>query len=182
VKNKQPQGCLNPYSYGEFMSIQYTSLGEVAMAAAIMGFRVFPANSRNKKPLLDAWDLHATRDLGAIWRTWQKIPDAMIAVLTGNSSGRFVVDIDPKGEDPWKILAELESYVGEFDKEFIVLTPSGGLHIYVPMPPDLDLRNSAKTIWPNVDIRANGGYVIFPFSKRADGKEYKLLTKDQYNA
>lgn len=157
------------------MSIIPNSMVEVAMAAAIMGFPVFPACPIRKIPKIKGWQSKASKDFAQLQHWWTVLPDAMVGVVTGRPSGRFVVDIDPDGQNPWDILAAFEAHVGAFPKEFIVRTPSGGLHIYVTMPEGTDIRNSCKTVWPCIDIRGTGGLAIFPFSKRADGRKYELV-------
>ena len=58
-----------------------------------------------------------------------------------------------------------------------VLTPRGGEHYFFADPTG-ELRCSASTLAPNVDVRGAGGYVIAPGSQRADGKTYELIGRN----
>ena len=43
-----------------------------------------------------------------------------------------------------------------------VATPRGGTHLYYRTPPGVRLRNTAGTLAPRIDTRADGGYVVAP--------------------
>ncbi|MFP3992894.1 bifunctional DNA primase/polymerase, partial [Streptomyces sp. E11-3] len=51
----------------------------------------------------------------------------------------------------------------------VVLTPSGGRHLWLTGPPDLVIPNSASRLAPGVDIRGAGGYLVGPGSRTAHG-------------
>ena len=53
-----------------------------------------------------------------------------------------------------------------------VITGSGGSHYYFRNP-GCDVRNSAGTLAPGLDIRGKGGYCVAPPSKHISGNEYK---------
>lgn len=149
-----------------------------ALQAAEVGFPVFPANPENKRPLIKDWPNLASRDPNQIRTWWSQFPRAMTGAVTGDASGFFVLDIDVKnGEDAFEKLKNLQRLYGEFSSTLMVKTASGGLHLYFKMPDGINLRNSAGKLATGVDIRANGGYVIFPGSIRADGQSYKILDK-----
>ncbi len=152
---------------------------QVALSAAEAGFPTFPTNPSTKKPYISDWPNRATTDKSKIVEFWTLFPDAMAGVVTGVPSGYFVLDIDvEENEDPFEKLAEFEKQHGNLPKTMTVKTPSGGLHLYFKMPLQTDLRNSASKIGHGIDIRANGGYVIYPGSTRSDNKTYQLISKE----
>nr|WSZ97137.1 bifunctional DNA primase/polymerase [Streptomyces sp. NBC_00857] len=51
----------------------------------------------------------------------------------------------------------------------IVLTPSGGRHIWLTGPPDVIVHNSAGRLAPGIDVRGTGGYLVGPGSVTARG-------------
>jgi hypothetical protein len=132
-----------------------------SLALARQGCPTFPAG-RDKKPLVKGWPQVATTDEGRI-EGWYNVPTPPnIGLLTGDKSGLFVLDVD--GPDGFESLAELETRYGATGCGCMARTPSGGLHLYFKMP-NFDLRNSARTLAPGLDIRANGGYVLAPPSR-----------------
>ena len=120
-----------------------------------------PATQRGLK---DASDKSET-----IERWWQQKPDANIGVVTGHSSHLLVVDVDPRhgGNDS---LSELEAKYSRLTT-LSVETGGGGKHFYFRYP-DLVILRNAVNIFPGIDIRAQGGYVVAPPSVHASGKGY----------
>lgn len=51
----------------------------------------------------------------------------------------------------------------------IILTPSGGRHIWLTGPPDVVVHNSAGRLAPGIDVRGTGGYLVGPGSVTARG-------------
>lgn len=113
---------------------------------------VFPCRP-DKKPYTEHGFHDASKNLGQIEEWWATFSDALIGVPTGSGSHLLVVDIDPEGES-W-YAAHLES----LDVKRVHQTKRGH-HLLYKMPP-LDIRNSAGQIAPGVDIRAEGGYIIW---------------------
>ena len=99
---------------------------------------------------------------------WQRWPDAGVAIATGEA-GLVVIDVDVKGGgaglENWRTLvAELGP---ELQDTAMVRTPSGGLHAYFKAGVR-EISTSAGTVAPGIDVRARGGYVIAPPSRRLD--------------
>lgn len=156
-----------------------------ALRAAKMGFPVFPADPNTKRPLVKGWPDLATLDPEEITKFWLQFPNAMIGALTGEKSGYFTVDIDVKNEEcPFDKLKSFEAVHGErLIPVFATKTGSGGLHLFLRMPTNVDIRNSASQIAKGFDIRANGGYVIFAGSTKSDGNQYQFINfMEAYNA
>ncbi|MFE4536710.1 bifunctional DNA primase/polymerase [Streptomyces scopuliridis] len=51
----------------------------------------------------------------------------------------------------------------------VVLTPSGGRHIWLTGPPNVVVPNSAGRLAPGIDVRGAGGYLVGPGSVTARG-------------
>ncbi len=156
-----------------------------ARGYAAKGFAVFPVNtiedgrcscgkacsSPGKHPvasLVPHGCLDAQADPRAVDEWWLVYPGANIGIATGDVSGILVVDIDIEGFDT---LANLEALYGELEPTWAAQTGSGGQHLYYRMP-NADIRNSAGSVGPGIDVRANGGYVLAPPSNHISGGAY----------
>lgn len=122
-----------------------------------MGLSVMPV--RGKMPLLS-------------WKKWQEVratPEQIAAwdagphnvgIITGRLSGIMVIDVDGKTDM-------------EFPETWTVKT-SKGYHYYFNLPDGADLRNRTRA-FPNIDIRAEGGYVVAPPSVHESGHVYEWI-------
>jgi hypothetical protein len=123
-----------------------------------LGWAVFPLAPRSKQPLYGGKGvLDASTDVDLVRQRWTNRPDAGIGIATGNPSGIFVLDVDPRhGGD--ETLAEFERRHGPLPVTAKALTGGGGEHIVFRNVPGL--RNSANQLGAGLDIRATGGYVV----------------------
>lgn len=85
-----------------------------------------------------------------------------VGILTGEPSGIFVLDVDPKGGGVESMKA-LRAQHGPLPQTFTVQTGTGGWHFYFQIP-DFGVRNSASKIANGVDVRGDGGMVVGPGS------------------
>lgn len=123
-----------------------------------MGWRVIPIEPGGKRPLLSEWPKRATNDPEEIRRWIAEYPDANLGVATGEASGFFVLDVDPKnGGD--KTLEALEAEHGVLPKTVQAATPSGGAH-YLFKLPGFPVTNKAGNPGRGLDIRGNGGQIV----------------------
>lgn len=149
---------------------------QAAYWAMLLGFNVFPCNPKTKKPLITGWPQAACKDELTVQNWWEQFPTAMVGAVTGRSSGMIVIDIDPEeGQNPFDMWEDLEKKFGEVIPNFVVATPSGGLHLYCEMPKDTDIPNTTGKLGKGIDTRGTGGYIIFAGSTRYDGKKYRLV-------
>ncbi|MER6560793.1 bifunctional DNA primase/polymerase [Streptomyces sp. NPDC001027] len=81
------------------------------------------------------------------------------------------VDLDTKsGTDSTAALRELAlRHLFTIPPTVVVLTPSGGRHLWLTGPPDVVVPNSAGRLAPGIDIRGAGGYLVGPGSRTAHG-------------
>ena len=105
--------------------------------------------------------------ISAWWRTW---PDSNVAIMTGERTGFFAVDVDPRhlGDEN---LEDLEKKHGRLPDTVQALTGGGGKHILFACDPDLKI-SSRNNFVPGVDIKANGGYIVAPPSLHTSGQRY----------
>ena len=124
---------------------------------------VFPCHPQGKQPATRNGFKDATTDLDQIRAWWDITPDANIGIPTGRSFD--VIDVDGydgvismwAGPTP---LAETLTILGH------VSTPRhGGHHLYVPVTG----HGNKAAIYPGIDYRGRGGYVIAPPSAGPDG-------------
>lgn len=123
-----------------------------ALAYADLGYAVFPCRPGDKSPLTEHGFHDATTDVEQIERWWTASPDANIGIPT---AGLLVVDIDGR-HNPWPgAERSLEISTGP-----LAVTPRGGSHRWFRAP--YPLRSTTGQIAPDVDTRADGGYVVVP--------------------
>ena len=159
---------------------------DAALASAVSGWPVFPIHSAaagscscgntactspGKHPRTEHGFKDASSDVGVIRDWWQRWPTANIGLPTGQPSGIWVLDVDPRhgGGDS---LDELETKYSPLPGSVEVLTGGGGRHIYFRWTPE-GPRNSEGKLGPGLDVRGEGGYVLLPPSSHLSGRVYE---------
>ena len=81
------------------------------------------------------------------------------------------IDLDTKtGTDSSTALRELAlRHLFTIPETVVVLTPSGGRHLWLSGPPDVVVPNSASRLAPGIDVRGAGGYLVGPGSRTEHG-------------
>lgn len=81
------------------------------------------------------------------------------------------IDLDTKpGTDSSAALRELAlRHLFTIPETVVVLTPSGGRHLWLTGPPEAAIPNSASRLAPGIDIRGAGGYLVGPGSRTEHG-------------
>jgi len=141
-----------------------------AGVALSLGWSIIPTGL-DKKPLVPTWKPYQTRKAtDAEVRSWIGLHPAGWAIVTGEISGLIALDFD--GEAGRRTLERLGLPPHR-------RTPSGGYHVDFRHPgwhvPTLNNKSKRElgTRWPGMDIRADGGYVLF--AGRTDQGEYQWL-------
>lgn len=150
------------------------SLKDWALYYAGLGLAVFPLRPGSKKPATDHGFKEATTNLETISRWWDKWPDANIGIATGKrSSGLVVIDLDEKPEEGisgYETLKEWQSIYGKLPESWLSITGSGGYHYFYK---DGAVNKCRTGLYPGVDIRGDGGYIVAPPSVHENGRCYE---------
>lgn len=140
---------------------------EIAISLAERGFRVFPLVVDGRKPAVANWPERTSSDPAIVARFWSDDTGAPkhynIGIATGQ--GLVVLDFDCKnGKAGMATLDAWDGIPGELPRSLRARTASGGVHVYLSAPENVDLRNTVDKLEPGVDVRAYHGYVIAPGS------------------
>ena len=157
------------------------TLKEAALQYADMGFAVFPiipprfgGKSPGKRPYIAEWQRDASTEKEKVSQWWSKYPDANIGIATGKKSGGLVIlDFDKKEEkgiDATEFLRDWERDHGELPDTWRVISSHGGYHYYYR---DNAPHGCRAGLYPGVDIRGDGGYIVAPPSILENGREYE---------
>ena len=158
---------------------QTWAMADAAKWYANIGWKVFPVNRSDKKPLIKDWPNDASSDHQQIEAWWEQHPTAMIGVVCGSRSGVAVVDADVKPDgDGIENLSALESEFGDLGKLPTVRSAGCGVHVYFSAD-SLPFEKNEDRIGHKIDLRSSrpddggSGYIIVPPSRRLDGKRYE---------
>lgn len=175
------------------MTIHGNMLLRAALDLSERGFPVFPCSPKDKRPLPPRdRDPHtgeeipnsgglrkATTDTQQIITWWTMWPNAMIGVAMGEQAGVWAIDPDaPKeegGADGREYLARLQLQHGNLPNTHTHLTPGGGKHMLFRWRSDKPIRNKEGALKKKgINVRGEGGYLIFPPSQYFNGKQYEI--------
>ena len=117
------------------------------------GIPVFPCRP-DKRPYTAHGFQDASTNISAIETWWRQWPDALIGVPTGRASRIVVVDVDPDGA------AWYREHADRLDCGRVHQTRRGH-HLLYRAPAGVEIGNSAGKIARGIDIRAEGGYIIW---------------------
>lgn len=142
-------------------------LPRAAAMLAAAGVPVFPCAAGDKVPLIfkGRGSRDATTNLRQVEAWWRRSPNANIGVPTGTVSGLSVVDVDVHGTNGYDALNRADRAGLVSGWEFLVRSPTGGLHLYYPASEDAEQR-SWQVGAAGIDFRGDGGYIIAPPSRR----------------
>jgi hypothetical protein len=125
-----------------------------ALALAAHGFAVFPCLP-TKAPACPHGHLDATNDPAGVRALWRRWPGPLIGTPTGDRNGFDVLDVDPRhGGDAWHA-----AHRSRLPPTRMHQTGGAGLHILFRHREGV--RNSAGKIAPGIDVRGEGGFVIW---------------------
>lgn len=148
---------------------------EVALGYLKQGIPAIPASQKTKAPLVK-W-VEFQKRLPTKEETvsmFSKFPGCMVAIVTGTISGIMVVDADSE-----YAIKRIEETLPETYDSIIAVSPRGGRHYYYKCSnPTLQTKAG---ILEKIDIRASGGIIITPPSRRDDGGHYEWLTCIDFN-
>lgn len=120
----------------------------------------------------------ASTDAAVITGWWTRYPDANIGIATGQETGLWALDVDPRhGGDV--TLDALEQRHGPLPQSLRARTGSGGAHILFVHPGDGRLSNSAGRLGAGLDVRGDGGYIVAAPSTHVSGRAYAWEDEDE---
>lgn len=131
-----------------------------------------------KSPLTSNGFKSATTSERIVRIHWDRSPEAMIGIPTGEQIGAWVLDVDAKpdsGVSGYETLAALEATHDQLPATATVTTANGGRHYFFTHVPGLRNRGA---LGPGLDVRGSGGYVIAAGSRMADGRAYAWVDHD----
>jgi hypothetical protein len=126
------------------------------LAVAYVGLPVFPCNAE-KRPTTERGFNQASRSPLEVRKLWEQYPGGvLVGVPTGILTNLSVVDIDAKHSEArdW-----FEANRARLGRTRVHRTRSGGLHLLYSA--QLHLNCSVSKLARGVDIRSDGGYVIW---------------------
>jgi hypothetical protein len=123
-------------------------------AAMRLEYPSFPCNADKTPACPHGFKDAALPEMG-LATLWARYPGELVGVPTGPISGLDVLDIDPKnGGREW-----YDAHRGRLPATRIHRTRSGGVHVLFKHLEGL--RNSAGKVAPGIDVRAEGGYIVW---------------------
>jgi hypothetical protein len=146
------------------------SLLNAAIWYAQNGFPVFPLSPGSKIPMQGSRGfLDATTELEQIKAWWTSHPNANIGLAT---AGLCVIDFDVTDGElaAWSKGEGVQAAI--LSSPMRQQTPSGGLHVVLKQPEGAGWRISASVLAADVDVRADGGYIVAAPSQ-VDGLDYE---------
>lgn len=155
-----------------FLNATEQPLPHAARELAVAGVPVFPVAPRDKVPLIrhGRGFRDATTNLRQVEAWWRSSPHANIGIPTGRVSGLSVVDVDVHGTNGYDALNRADRAGLVSGWEFLVRSPTGGLHLYYPAADEREQR-SWQVGDAGIDFRGDGGYIVAPPSLRViDGE------------
>jgi hypothetical protein len=96
---------------------------------------------------------------------WRRQPKGNVGIATGGAMRLLVIDIDPDAGGEASFAAHEREH-GAVPATVEAVTPRGGRHLYLLVPPGRPMPgNTAGKLGEGVDTRGQGGYVAAPPSK-----------------
>jgi hypothetical protein len=126
-----------------------------ALMLASQGRPCFPC-AGSKRPTSRRGFLDASADQIALRDLWSKCPGQLVGVRTGDASGIDLLDLDRKHRQAAEWWT---AHRNSLPVTRVHRTRSGGLHLLFQHAPGM--RCSASRIARGVDVRGDGGYVIW---------------------
>jgi Bifunctional DNA primase/polymerase, N-terminal len=140
---------------------------ESVLRYAANGWQIFPIKPKAKEPATRRGFYDATTNPATLQR-WFARYSYNVGVRTGTASGIFVLDID--GDAGVASLRDLESEHGPLPQTLTAIT-TRGQHFWFLL--NVPLPSSQSKIGNGLDVKADSGYVVAPFSQHPNGKIYR---------
>lgn len=140
-----------------------------ALKYQTQGWSVIPIG-KDKLPLVKWLEFQSRKaTVEEIEKWWSLWPGANIGVVTGAISNITVVDFDVKSGG----LETLKNF--HLPVTLVAKTGGGGWHYFFKFVPGASTK---AAIYPGVDIRSEGGYVVVFPSLHSSGNKYEWVTDE----
>lgn len=151
---------------------------DTALACARAGWPTFPL--AGKVPAISKQAggrgfMDATTDEAQL-REWFTGTGWNVGMPTGSAVGMWVLDVDTSKDKGGleSIMSLTRSHKLPFT--LTVRTGTGGFHLYFAHPGKR--VSNRQNLWPGIDVRGDGGYVVIPPSVHPDtGEQYRLVRR-----
>jgi hypothetical protein len=156
------------------MAVYYAGLGlRVVPLHGVYGRLCTCNNPACRSPAKHPRTINGLKDGSAeaevVERMWTRWPFASIGICTGTDSGVLVIDLDDLQQVP-DVLREWA--LAEHPPTWRATTGRGGKHVFFRYDADRGGIRSRTGVWPKVDVRADGGYVVAAPSPHVNGNTY----------
>lgn len=155
--------------------MEFRDFRRLALDHASKGYYVFPV-SKDKVPYkgFDDWESNATVSPELIHAWWDEHPGALPAIAPGRT-GHAVIDLDRHPDSPSGFIS-LKKLKPELSNPFMGKSLSGnGIHLWYPAE-----IGSANGIYPGIDRKAQGGYVVAPLQAPSCGFTHSYAPRRVY--
>jgi hypothetical protein len=136
--------------------------------ARTRGYRVFPCRD-DKRPACPHGFKQASTDPDVIAELWRSWPGPLIGVATGAVSGIDLLDLDRKHD---AACAWWQQNYHRLPLTRTFRTRGGGLHLQLIHAEGI--RNSEGKLATGVDVRGDGGYLIYWFAAGCECLDHSL--------
>lgn len=133
----------------------------------------YSIKERGKVPLSPQWQL--------------SVPVSNLARFEGHEVGyaledtTLILDVDVRdGKQGMQSLQQMSKDVGVNLYKLAsikVQTGSGGLHLYFRKPPEIDIKKTLRSKYPDIDFLSKGCFVVIAGSLHASGGRYNFIEK-----
>ena len=128
-------------------------------------------HSKGKHPIPFQWQLGASRDNKTIEAWWKHDKRSNVGVVTGATSGIFVLDVDTR-HNGMDSLDNLQVKHGKLPDTALVMTGGGGYHFYFKHPGFPVKNDNRAKIGEGLDVKGEAGFVVGPGSLHESGAFY----------
>jgi predicted P-loop ATPase len=141
-----------------------------------LSLKVFPVNITQennhivKKPAIANWQNLATCNIEEARKLFGSARYNAIGLATGRASGYTAIDVDNKNGVNGHIALEANGIV--LPRTWCQSTPTLGFHYLYAYAPGM---KNAVALFPGVDIRNDGGFIVLAPSAFPDGRQYLWL-------
>lgn len=148
---------------------------DCALDYASSGWSVLPVRPEEKRPFMSNWlQYNSTKATEEQIKNWFKsLSGAGVGVVTGRISEIVVLDVESACSTPISEILKL------YPTGRVAKTGSGGYHLFFKYPVGVTHINNRVRMFENVDLRADGGFIVLPPTLHPSGNLYEWINTDE---